>query len=348
MKNLQVLHQFIRVFSAALRTRFAPKIEHLILYPSGICNLKCPHCFASEYNKNNELSLQEIRKIAEVIPNPIWLDIGGGEPFLREDLPEICNLFNAERITIPTNGWLTGKILKAVKRLVVQGPEKINIIISLDGFRKTHDSIRGEGSFDRAIMTFEALKKIKGVRVAFSTVLSNRNENEIIDFIKETKKYEPDFHGIILLRGMPRDSNLSLPSFEKLCQIEKEFYYLFRLMKFGGGLRAVVERNFVSYRRHIALRVLKEKKQILPCLAGQSHLVIFPNGDVHPCELLPPVGNIRTSSLSEILKSEILKRSIIKIHSGACYCTHECNMLDNILLNPLCYFNLLRQKKWQI
>ena len=96
----------------------------------------------------------------------------------------------------------------------------------------------------------------------------------------------------------------------------------------------------------MAFRTLKEKKQIIPCLAVQRHLVIFSNGDVSPCELLPPVGNIKQKSLQEILKGQLLKQSVEKIRAGSCYCTHECNMLDSILLNPRYYFDIIKKIRW--
>lgn len=339
----QNFHLFSRISKAIL---LRPKIEHLILYPTGRCNLKCSHCFAYKLREDEGISFEEIKKIAETIPGPIWLEIGGGEPFLRKDLVEICNLFDAERITIPTNGWLTEEIFRAANQFATQKPGKIMIVISLEGFSETHDAIRGKGSFDRAIKTFSRIKDIEGIRVGFTTTLSEKNSDEILDFIKEMKKYKPDFHGVILLRGESFDSKFSLPPLKKLYRVEKELSEIIREGKYGGGLRALIEKNFVSYRRYIAFKTLKEKRQIIPCLAGARHLVIFSNGNVHPCELLPAVGNIKKDSLPEIIKSENLKQSIKKIRSGACHCTHECNMLENILFNPLCYFNLLKRKKW--
>ena len=129
------------------------RIEHLILHLTDRCNLDCQHCFTLSNREGTDLSFREIEDIAATISRPIWLDIGGGEPFLREDLPEICGLFNAERIVIPTNGWMTDRIYITVKRLAKKKTSKIVIALSLDGFRQTHDEVRGRGSYDRAIKT---------------------------------------------------------------------------------------------------------------------------------------------------------------------------------------------------
>ncbi len=340
------LYAVCRVLYAALRSRFIPQTEHLILHVTGRCNLKCSHCFAYPYRKSRDLSFEEIKKIAEVVPNPIWLDIGGGEPFFRKDLAKICCLFNAERIMIPTNGQLTGQITSIAKKLAAHKPGKVTITVSLDGFRNTHDSIRGKGSFDRAIKTFKALRKVEGLGVGFSTTLSSKNSGEIVDFVKEMSKNNPDFHGVVLLRGKPRDKDFSLPPINTIYKIEKDLSGIIDDAPFSGGLRGFIEKNFVSHRRHIAFRTLKERKQTLPCFAGRLHLVIFPNGDVSPCELLPPVGNIRNEELEEIKNGQMFRQSLRKISSGDCYCTHECNMLDNILLNPSQFVYLVKARKW--
>ena len=54
------------------------------------------HCFyKSELNKKEEeLSLQQIKTIAKTLKHPLkTLMITGGEPFLRNDVPEICGAF---------------------------------------------------------------------------------------------------------------------------------------------------------------------------------------------------------------------------------------------------------------
>ena len=65
--------------------------------------------------------------------------------------------------------------------------------------------------------------------------------------------------------------------------------------------------------------------------------MVFANGDVAPCELLPPVGNLRRDLPEAILESAALREAIASIKAGACACTHNGNMVDNVLLNPRTY-----------
>ena len=71
------------------------KLESIFLFVTGRCNAKCAMCFyAQEMDKKQpDLTFDEIKKISETAGqfNRLW--ISGGEPTLREDLPEILELF---------------------------------------------------------------------------------------------------------------------------------------------------------------------------------------------------------------------------------------------------------------
>ena len=68
----------------------------LIFQATNKCNSKCLMCFKwQELNKSlgKELSISDIEHITKQLPNLSSVVIGGGEPFLRDDLPDICRLF---------------------------------------------------------------------------------------------------------------------------------------------------------------------------------------------------------------------------------------------------------------
>ena len=68
---------------------------NLIFFVTSKCNLLCRHCFYwEELNlPKNELSLDEIEKVARSLPNLLSLSLTGGEPYLRPDLPDIAAAF---------------------------------------------------------------------------------------------------------------------------------------------------------------------------------------------------------------------------------------------------------------
>lgn len=329
-----------RILKSAL---FAKRPSHLILYVTNRCNLKCRTCFV-DFTKNTEkeLTVDEIEGIAKHLDELIWVDISGGEPFLRRDLPDICSKFNTKSLSIPTNGFNPELIYETTRKIRGGTDAEINIAVSIDGFEKTNDSIRNKGCFNRSIETLNLLKKIKGIRIKVNTVLCEKNYDELIDFMKFIKGFDVDFHSIILLRGTARDPLFKCPSYEKLARIRKEIFKVW--CTYDYGFRTQERKFLLNYQRHMydsSLKVIKEKRQTPRCLAGNQHLVVYSNGDVAFCEMLKPFGNLRKKNLNTLLKSREAQAQRKIIRNRICYCHHNCNMVDNYFLNPFHYPKLL-------
>ena len=73
---------------------------------------------------------------------------------------------------------------------------------------------------------------------------------------------------------------------------------------------------------------------MIPCLAGQSQVVVWGDGQVASCELLPSVGDLKEQSLGEIIASDRFQQQVEDIKQDRCHCTHNCAMLDSIFYNP--------------
>ena len=80
-------------------------------------------------------------------------------------------------------------------------------------------------------------------------------------------------------------------------------------------------------------------------MAGRSNLVIWGDGRVASCEMLPSVGNINNNNIDEIIDSNEMKKQKELIKNKECYCTHNCALLTSIMFNPKKWGNLLYQKK---
>ena len=85
------------------------------------------------------------------------IQVTGGEPYLREDLPELIHAIHGHLpraiIWIPTNG-LTPRRIEAATREMLHDTDgrHLGVIVSVDGVRGTHDATRGiKSGFDRAV-----------------------------------------------------------------------------------------------------------------------------------------------------------------------------------------------------
>jgi MoaA/NifB/PqqE/SkfB family radical SAM enzyme len=275
-----------------------------------------------------------------------WLDIGGGEPFIRKDLADIVNIFNTKVVQIPSNGWFTDLIVEQTSRILKRGNREVVVSLSLDGLKDTHDRIRNqEGAWDRLWETFEALRKLNHLYIKILTVLHKDNANEIIPLMKEVRVFKPDFHSVILVRGDTLSENIELPSILNLRQLGREIFDIQETYNYGNNrVAANILRNFHRYLWKVSLQTIEEKRQVIPCLAGSTQMVVFGDGHVSSCEMLPAVGDLCSQDLRDIMKSLPYKQQMKNIAAGKCYCTHSCAMMDSIFFNPRNLPRLLRQR----
>jgi len=330
----------IKFISKVLAFQIKPSIQHLILHVTSKCNLNCKTCFVKK--DEVDLPLKNIRQIGKTLNRITWLDIGGGEPFIRDDLPEICKMFNANDITIPTNGTNPERIETIVQKIQANYKQRLTIAVSLDGFKDINDEIRGKGSFKNAIETVKRLTAIKGITTKINTVICQRNFSKLLPFMEFVHSFGVKYHSLLLLRGQPMDKNYTLPPIEDLYEVtDKIFAILGKYDYHKKYFQNKIMRNYQSLLWKLSLQALTEKRQPIPCLAGNAHLVIYANGDVAPCELLPPIGNLLKTPLETIIHSKAMASDRKRIQQDLCYCTHNCNMVENILFNFSTYPSLL-------
>jgi Fe-coproporphyrin III synthase len=120
-----------------------------------VCNLHCSHCYwwLNREDDNEDLSVEDWRQTIRKTfkkQNLFVVTLVGGEPTMR---PEIIEVFCQEmprRVCVVTNGYFP---LKRFEKLYFYW-------ISLDGTKKAHDTIRGEGSYTKTKTNI--LEYIKG------------------------------------------------------------------------------------------------------------------------------------------------------------------------------------------
>ncbi len=322
------------------------QLKHLILHVTNHCNFRCSHCFVDFVNPKKDLKFEDYLEISKNINNLFWLDIAGGEPFLRKDLHKIINIFKKQIVSIPSNGWLEKQITDQIELIDTKNTELV-INLSLDGLEKTHNIIRkNEQSWEKVWTTFETLKKHKNVKTRFITCIHDGNKNEIIPLMKLIQERGADFHSVILLRGDPLDSSVKLPPMDELKKLSVEIFNILENYKYGqNSVTAYFLKNYHRYMWKSSIRTIEQKKQIVPCLAGQSSMVVWGDGEVSSCEMLPGFGNFKKENISDLINGKKHKEQVKKIVNKECHCTHNCALLTSILFNPKKWGNIIHQKK---
>ncbi len=89
-----------------VRTRWSPSIyDGVLLDVTRRCNARCSYCF-QDLRGGADPSIEELVRRSSVIPTNYPIILSGGEPTLREDLPEIVQeLGKTHPIVILTNGF---------------------------------------------------------------------------------------------------------------------------------------------------------------------------------------------------------------------------------------------------
>jgi len=168
----------------------------MIWISTGRCNLRCKHCYASRFLKEEQLSLKGFEKILdEALEIGLGhVSISGGEPLVRNDILDILKLIREKGLTasLVTNATLiTSEIARALKEM------DISVYVSIDGYRReTHERIRGYGSWS-ALM--KGIRRLKEQSVSFSTVMavSKINYVEVKGFLVMSEEMGADSACII-------------------------------------------------------------------------------------------------------------------------------------------------------
>lgn len=319
---------------------------HIIYHCTYKCNSKCQTCFLwkniNSTNINRELTPEEIRKIRKTLKNILWLQIGGGEPFLRSDLPQLCEAFgDVDTIAIPTNCLDPEGIERNINEILKKNKSKVFLVLSLDGLMEAHDRIRGvNGNFEKVNEVYNRINKLRSrypnFKIGVNTVITKANENEIIKVIDYVKRFfSPDMHAFEFLRGRPCDKNLSLPSIAKCRELVPMLKNCISSYSYGGGWRGKVLKKMKRYEQDLILRTLENSKKQVDCFAGNLSAVINPYGDVYICELIDEkIGNLRDFDydFKKLWASPHAKEIREKVKD--CFCTHSCVYLINTLFNP--------------
>lgn len=191
--------------------------ETISIFITYKCNLKCKMCgqwgdqgVFKNYDKNtlsHQLSIETIKKLVDDVkffkPN---ITLFGGEPLINPEIIEIIKIIKSGgmRCNLITNGTL---ISKYAEELISSGLDEI--IFSLDGSEKIHDSIRGiPGTFNKALAGFQKLNSIKKnlnkkkPLININSTIFESNYEIFLNTIEAAKLFSPDnftFHHLLFL-----------------------------------------------------------------------------------------------------------------------------------------------------
>ena len=367
IEQVKPIQYYRHLFKTLIKYKQLP--SYFIFYPTSRCNLKCSHCFYHDSlnKKFNELTVDELDKITKSMDPLLHLILTGGEPYLRHDLDQIVKIFYKNTrvpiITIPSNGWYLEKMDRQITNMMEWCPYlTLNQQISIDGIGSDHNDIRmdkqvknSDNSFEKAIKSINHLKKLQKIyeriNIGIIITFTNQNQKKFKDIIK--KIYEmvsPDNISINLVRGDPKQRvnlDLDIELYKDAVKYRDDLFYQKKMSghaRFKGNKLATAGRVLLN---KLVNKTYEENKYITPCYAGNLSGVMYPEGNVYPCEILDDthkIGNIRDFDLDfkKLWLSKKAKEEVKFIRKTKCFCTHECFNSVNILFNPKFYPEIIK------
>jgi len=346
MAHKQLLELIRRsLVSNAGDLRFPIKLSFVL---TNRCNAKCLMCNIWKKDTADEFGIEEIDRFFSNSGKFSWIDISGGEVFLRDDVVDVArsaahHCRSLYLLHFATNGLLPEKIIPAMEKILRLKIPKVLMTVSLDGYRELHDKIRGvPGGFDKAIKTYNELQKFNGpsfkVFIGMTLIEDNFREVErsIHSFGEQVNGFSyDDLHVNIAQRSghYYDNSELSLPDPHKLYAAVE-------------SIRNKRRFNFTSPVAYLENRYLKGAAEFLrtkrcpeKCQSLSVSCFMDPKGNIYPCNTYGRlIANVRdfNFSLEKLLASEEARRLRAEIKKGLCpHCWTPCEAYQTIIANFL-------------
>lgn len=328
------------------------KLSFILTYK---CNFRCTICNIWKKRSENEMTCSEIEQFFKNNSHISWLNLGGGEMFLRPDLTQIIdiiyeNLPHLVLLDFPTTGFFTDKIIALVDHIQRYKPRKCIVTISIDGPPGLHDETRGiKGSWDRAISTFRELRKFNNssFKCYLGHTLSEYNYkffDQTVDSVREkiSDVKNSEFHiNLAQSSEFYYQNTSSLKKDWTAVNKDKIMGLLTKISNSKRGENLVISYLEKTYQKNLN-RFLESAKTPMRCQALSASCFIDPYWDVYPCITYNKVvANLKNYNfdLSQIWSLDSTSELLGKIDSYACpNCWTPCEAYQTI------FGNLLRVK----
>ena len=284
------------------------------------CNAKCYMCNTWQYpsKKEDEYSPALVDKL----PNGLnFINITGGEPFLRKDIEEIVAkaLTKTKRLVISSNGYFTDRIIKLFERF----GNRVGIRISIEGLPAANDELRGiKNGFDHGLRTLTTLHGMGIKDIGFGMTVSDRNADDMIELYRLANAMDLEFatattHNSFYFHttdNQYQDQEKVATTFENVA-IE-----LLKTNKPKNWFRAYFNMGLA--------RKARGQKRALPCEVGTDMFFVDPAGNVMPCngsDTPMIMGNLHEQDFNTIWSSSQAE----KIRQQVKNCDKQCWMIGS-------------------
>jgi len=266
----------------------------------------------------DELTTDEIKSVfasAARLGPPVVV-FSGGEPLLRDDWPELTAF--AHELQLPVALATNATLIDAGLAARIAAARFRRVSVSLDGAdAATHDTLRGEGNFTRALAGVNHLRAA-GAKVQINVTVTRANANQLDALAALARERQAEAMHLFLLVPVGCGAEIAparqlappdyLRVLEWICDHQADA---------GMELRATCGPQVyrVAARRGLSLGRGRG------CLCGRSVAFVSHNGDVFPCGYLPvKCGSVREADFETIWRTSAVFAALRDDHAlkGVC------------------------------
>ena len=325
-----------------------PKVINLLA--NDICNSKCTMCNIWEQKFDFEISPSQLVNILKdrLFKKVRAIGITGGEPTLREDLPDLyqacCDAIpSLQSMSIITNAIkaqdVIGQIIQ-INEILKKEKKYFSVMISLDGYGKVHDDHRGRpGNFDSVVEVLNYVRNKTDIPISIGCTITKSNvyhADELFDWMLENK-IEGRFRVGEFISRLYNDDRLDeIRNFD-----EEEAYHC---ATFFHRLKS--HEKHPKYKRTYdsIISILSGGQRTIGCPYQENGVVLSSKGEVLYCAPKSKIlGSALEYSANEIYQENLTERTRIKNeHCDTCIHDYHADATKNE------YGKILNIFKWKI
>ncbi len=293
------------VFAAPAREEFlVSPMFTLQWHITQACELKCRHCY--DRSRRSPLTMKTALRVLDELRGFCrerfvggQVTFSGGNPLLY---PRFLELYRAA----VDRGFYTVILGNPAPRETIERIAAIRrpdaFQVSLEGLEAHNDSIRGRGTFRRALEFLDILRELRIYSMVMLT-LTRDNLDQVLP-LAELLQGRADLFSFNRLALVGEGASLSLPG--------RAEYVAFLAAYLEAAKRNPVmglKDNLLNIHRHACGEPLFGGCAGFGCGAAFNFLTLLPDGEVHACRKFPSlIGNLRERSLAEIYDSDLARR----------------------------------------
>lgn len=297
----------------------------MYLEVSAKCNLSCSHCYKPLDIPQPLLTLDQFKNVIDELHamGVFEIRICGNEPTSSPYLLEISEYIKSKQmyLGINTNAYFDDNM---GSKLIELAPNLF--AISVDGNSKTHDSIRGVGSYDRAVSFLSKISEYP-IKRRINTLISKVTISAMEDVVSLA-----NHHGAEV-------SFLPLRAIGKGTQFKKENAIDSQDMLFVVKEVMRLREKYPNITLLTYFDILSEKATYhhsmsfnAPCPANKNGFIAY-SGDYFPCDFLRYLGkdyfcgNVLTAGFEELWRNSLALHKFQSLKHEKClkcrfYMTH--------------------------